>query len=317
MRVLVTGGAGFVGSHLVEQLLNQNHQVVSVDNLLTGSQANVEIFKENPNFTFISHDVTQPLDFQEKLDAVFHFASPASPNHHSSRSYHSLPMETMMVNTQGTLEMLKLAARNKAKFMFASTSEVYGDPLEHPQEEDYRGNVSTTGPRSIYDEAKRFGETLTAYYWRDKGLDGRIVRIFNTYGPRMLPEDMRMIITFINQALKEDPITVFGDGKQTRSLCHVSDTVDGVLRLMFNDNTKGEVVNIGGSEERSVLEYAQLVKSLTSSRSEIVFSEKLPQDDPKQRKADTTKAKELLGWEPKMDLEKGLKELIDYFRTRL
>ena len=312
--VLVTGGAGFIGSHLVGKLLKDGHRVLSVDNLLTGSQSNVDIFKDNPNFSFINHDVTKPLDLEERVESVFHLASPASPNHHSKLSYHSLPMETMLVNTTGTLEMLKLAAKNKAKFLFASSSEAYGDPLEHPQKEEYRGNVSTTGPRSIYDEAKRFGETLTAYYWRDKDLDARIVRIFNTYGTRMLVADMRMIITFINQALEGKPITVFGDGLQTRSLCHVSDTVEGLIKLMSQPNTKGEVVNIGGQEEHTVLEYAQVVKKLTTSRSEIVFSEALPIDDPKQRKADTSKAKSLLGWEQKVSLEDGLKELIEYFR---
>lgn len=313
-KVLVTGGAGFIGSHLVERLLKDGYQVIAVDNFISGTQKNVDIFTNNPNYKFIKHDVTNPIELNEKIDVIFHFASPASPNHHSKLSYHALPLETMLVNTQGTLEMLKLAGKNKAKFMFASTSEIYGDPLEHPQKEAYRGNVSTTGPRSVYDEAKRFGETLTAYFWRDKGLDSRIIRIFNTFGPRMLEADMRMVIIFINQALKNEPLTIFGDGQQTRSLCFVTDTVDGAMRLMFRPDTKSEIVNIGGKEEHSVLEYAQIIKKLTGSMSEIVFIEELPIDDPKQRKADLTKAKTLLDWEPQVVLEDGLNILIDYFK---
>ena len=207
-------------------------------------------------------------------------------------------METMLVNTTGTLNLLKFAESRKAKFLFTSTSEVYGDPLEHPQKETYRGNVSTIGPRSVYDEAKRFGETLVSYFWRDKGLDARIARIFNTYGPRMNKADMRMIIIFINQALRNEPITIFGDGQQTRSLCYVSDTVEGLIQLMFHDNTREAVVNIGSSEEHTVLEYAEIVKRLVNSSSEIAFSEQLPEDDPLRRRADISRARELLGWEP-------------------
>lgn len=312
MKILVVGGAGFIGSHLVEKLLKENHQVYCVDNLLTGSQRNVDLFSSNPNFTFINHDVINPLPNDLTAEAVFHLASPASPNHHSPLSYHKKAMETMLVNTQGTLELLKFAEKNNAKFLFASTSEVYGDPLEHPQKEEYRGNVSTTGPRSVYDEAKRFGETLTAYFVRDKNLDARIIRIFNTYGPRMLEADMRMIVTFINNALSNQPITVFGDGKQTRSLCFVTDTVEGLMRLMFYPNTKGEIVNIGGHEEHTVLEYAQMVKKLTRSNSEIIFSEDLPLDDPKQRLADTSKAKKLLNWTQEVSLTDGLQMMINY-----
>ncbi len=225
-------------------------------------------------------------------------------------------METMLVNTVGTLNMLKLAAKHKAKFLYTSTSEVYGDPLEHPQEESYRGNVSTIGPRSVYDEAKRFGETLVSYFWRDKGLDARIVRIFNTYGPRMSKDDMRMISIFINQALSGKPITIYGDGKQTRSLCYVSDTVDGLFRMMFHENTRREVINIGSPNEHTVLEYAEIVKKLTGSKSEIVFSEGLPEDDPKRRRADITKAKEVLGWEPKVSLEEGLQRMINDYKKQ-
>jgi nucleoside-diphosphate-sugar epimerase len=317
-NILVAGGAGFIGSHLCKRLLNEGHTVYCVDTLLTSSEDNIKPLEENPNFLFIKHDVTTPIDDEKysisKIDAIFHLASPASPNHHSPLSYHALPMETMMVNTVGTHELLKLAEKHNAKFLFASTSEAYGDPLEHPQKEEYRGNVSTTGPRSVYDEAKRFGETLTAYYERDKGLDARIIRIFNTYGPNMQEADKRMIVNFINQALAGEPITVFGDGKQTRSLCYVDDTVEGMMRLMFYPNTKGEIVNIGSSMEHTVHEYAELIKKLTNSSSEIVFSEDLPKDDPLKRRADTTKAKQLLDWETKVSLEDGLNKIIEYFK---
>jgi dTDP-glucose 4,6-dehydratase/UDP-glucuronate decarboxylase len=314
MKILVTGGAGFIGSHLCEYLLNQNNEVICVDNYITGTKENIAHLLQNKNFQSIEHDVTQPLPIAIKADAVFHLASPASPNHHSPISYHSLPMETMMVNTVGTHEMLKFSERNHAKFLYASTSEAYGDPLEHPQKEEYRGNVSSTGPRSVYDEAKRFGETLTAYYFRDKGLDARIVRIFNTFGPRMQKADMRMNVIFINQALANEPITVFGDGKQTRSLCYIEDTVEGIVRLMFYPNTKGEVVNIGSEIEHTVFEYATIIKQLTGSSSEIVFSEALPEDDPKKRKPDISKAQRLFGWTPKIEIEAGLLKTIEYFK---
>lgn len=318
MKILVTGGAGFIGSHLCEYLLNQKDQeneVICVDNFLTGLKFNIEHLLDNKRFTLIEHDVIEPLPGSVQADAVFHMASPASPNHHSPISYHSLPMETMMVNTQGTLELLKFSEKNNAKFLFASTSEAYGDPLEHPQTEEYRGNVSTTGPRSVYDEAKRFGETLTAYFWRERGVDARIIRIFNTYGTHMQKADMRMNVIFINQALENKPITVFGDGKQTRSLCYVDDTIEGLVRLMFYPNTKGEIVNIGSEVEHTVFEYATIIKKLTGSSSEVVLSEKLPEDDPKQRKADISKARKLLNWEPKVSLEEGLKKVIEYTKT--
>lgn len=311
MKILITGGAGFIGSHLCEYFLNQDHEVICVDNFLTGTKSNIAHLLENKNFNVIEHDVTTPLPDTIQAEAVFHMASPASPNHYSPLSYHSLPMETMMVNTVGTHEMLKFAEKNNAKFLFASTSEAYGDPLEHPQNEEYRGNVSTTGPRSVYDEAKRFGETLTAYYFRNKNVDTRIVRIFNTFGPRMQKADMRMNVIFINQALENKPITVFGDGTQTRSLCYVDDTVEGLVRLMFYPDTKGEVVNIGSEEEHTVYEYATMIKKITGSTSEIVLSEKLPEDDPKKRRADITKARSLLKWEPKVSLEDGIKKTIE------
>lgn len=315
MNILITGGAGFLGSHLCDRLLQDDHTVVCVDNLVSGVEHNIEHLKENKRFTFLNHDAILPLPDAMKAEAVFHLASPASPNHHSKISYHALPMATMMVNTTGTLELLKFAKRNDAKFLFASTSEIYGDPLEHPQKEEYRGNASTTGPRSVYDEAKRFGETLTAHYWRSEGVDARIARIFNTYGPRLQKEDMRMIVRFIVQALNDDPITVFGDGMQTRSLCYVSDTIEGLVALMFAPNTNRAIVNIGSPEEHSVMEYAEMVKTLTGSKSTITLSEELPADDPLKRKPDITRANDLLGWKPQVSLEEGIKKMIEYVKT--
>ena len=315
MKIIVTGGAGFIGSHLCERLLNEGHVVLCVDNLISGSKKNIDHLQGNKNFTFLEYDVINPLPENLKADAVFHLASPASPNHHSKISYHSLPVETMLVNTQGTYELLKFCQKNNALFLFASTSEVYGDPKEHPQKESYNGNVSTTGPRSVYDEAKRFGETITAHFYRNSLVDARIIRIFNTYGPRMLKEDMRMIVSFIIQAAKNEPITIFGTGKQTRSLCYVDDTVDGIIKLMFTKNTKGKIVNVGSSDEHTVLEYAEIVKKITNSKSEIVFNEELPKDDPLQRRADTTIAKQLLSWEPKITLEEGIKKTINFLNN--
>lgn len=312
--VIVTGGAGFLGSHLCKRLLDGGYAVICIDNVLTGSKRNIEQLLSHEHFRFLEHDVIKPLPDDLEAHAVFHMASPASPNHHSTISYHALPMETMLVNTEGTRQLLEFCEKKGASFLFASTSEVYGDPLEHPQKETYNGNVSTTGPRSVYDEAKRFGETITAYYARSRDVDARIVRLFNTYGPNMNPADMRMVIIFINQALRNEPITVFGDGKQTRSLCYVDDTIDGLMRMMFTEGLKGEVVNIGSSDEHTVLEYAELIKRLVGSESEIVLSEALPEHDPLKRRPDITKAKELLDWSPKVTLEEGLDNIIAYFR---
>jgi nucleoside-diphosphate-sugar epimerase len=313
--VVVTGGAGFIGSHLSERLLKEGYKVICADNFLTGSKENIAHLLSNSNFVLLEHDIIQPLPSDITADAVFHLASPASPNHHSSISYHALPMETMMANTTGTFELLKFSEKHNAKFLFASTSEVYGDPQVHPQTEEYRGNVSTTGPRSVYDEAKRFGETLTAYYWREKHVNARIVRIFNTYGPKMCKADMRMVVDFILQALEGKPITIFGNGKQTRSLCYITDTVEGLYRLMFYSHTEGEIVNIGSTDEHTVLEYAQLIKKLVGSRSEIIFSEELPIDDPTKRCPDIAKAEKLLGWKPETTLEQGLQNIISYFKS--
>lgn len=312
---LVAGGSGFIGAHLCKSLLNENFRVICVDNNITSDKNNIKDLLNNENFVFIEQDITKPFDVDESLNYVFHLASPASPNHHSKISYHSLPLETMLANTTGTMNLLNLSLKNKARFLFASTSEVYGDPLEHPQKEEYRGNVSTTGPRSVYDEAKRFGETITSFFFRDKNVDTRIARIFNTYGPGMLKEDRRMIIDFINQAIEGQTITVFGDGNQTRSLCFIDDLVLGLKALMFADNAKGEIVNLGSDKEHTVLEYADLVKKLTDSSSEVKISESLPLDDPLKRRPDISKAKKLLNWEPKVSLEEGLNKTIEYFKN--
>ena len=316
MKILIAGGAGFIGSHLSRRMVRENYEVICVDNLLTGSKNNIKDLMTNRLFSFLEQDITEPLPVGIVADAVFHLASPASPTHHSPLSYHALPMETMMANTVGTHELLKFAKKNKAKFLFASTSEVYGDPEVHPQPEEYRGNVSTTGPRSVYDEAKRFGETLTAYYLRNKKVDTRIARIFNTYGPFMLKSDMRMIISFIVQALEGKPITIFGDGTQTRSLCYIDDMVEGLMHLMFYPNTKGTIVNLGNTDELTVLDFAKLVKKLTGSQSKIVISETLPEDDPKKRRADTTQAEKLLKWSCTTSLEVGLQKTITHFKEQ-
>ncbi len=316
MKILVAGGAGFIGSHLCRRLLKEDNEVTCADNLITGSEENIKDLYINKNFSFIKHDIVKPFGQAIKIEMIFHLASPASPNHHSLLSYHKLPMETMLVNTTGTLELLKLAEMNKARFLFASTSEVYGNPLEHPQKETYSGNVSTVGPRSVYDEAKRFGETLTAYFWRNHHLDARIARIFNTYGPNMLPEDKRMIVNFITSALTGKPIHIYGDGTQTRSLCYVDDMVEGLIRLMFYPKTSREVVNLGSDTECTVIEYAKIVKEITTSKSNIACSERLPEDDPIKRKPDISKAKKLLDWEPEVSLEDGLKRTVMYFKKR-
>ncbi|MEI7652754.1 MAG: NAD-dependent epimerase/dehydratase family protein [bacterium] len=316
MHILITGGAGFLGSHLTKRLLNEGHKVTVIDDFITGSKSNLPVDKD---LTIVDKDVSDisyhTLQGLRQIDQIYHLASPASPNHHSPISYHALPMETMMVNTVGTHRMLEMAEWQGAKFLFASTSECYGDPEVNPQPETYNGNVSTTGPRSVYDEAKRFGETLTAHYWRKQGVDARIVRIFNTFGPQMATADMRMISNFIHQALRGDPITLFGDGTQTRSLTYVDDTIEGIVRLMNYENTKGEVVNIGSSDEHSVRKYAELVKEITGSASEIVCAEDLPDTDPKMRRADISKAKKLIDWEPKVALHDGLNQMVEWVKT--
>lgn len=316
MQILVTGGSGFIGSHLCAKLLEDaTNSVIAVDNLLTGDRSNISHLEEDPRFEFINADVINPLRIEKKIDVIFHLASPASPNHHSNISYHALPLETMQVNTTGTMHLLELAEKNNARFLFASTSEVYGDPLEHPQVETYNGNCSTIGPRSVYDEAKRFGETITAYFWRSRNVNARIVRIFNTYGPNMRLDDMRMLVSFIKNASSNKPITIFGDGSQTRSLCYIDDLVDGLIRLMFYSNTNQTVVNLGSDAEFTVAYYAKLIKEMMNSSSEIVSYEKMPENDPKQRRPDITLAEKLLEWKPTTSLEDGLKRTISYYKN--
>lgn len=314
MKAVVTGGAGFLGSHLCDKLIETGNQVICIDNLLTGSMQNISHLKNNPNFKFINHDVVQSLPEDFLADQIYHLASPASPNQNSPKSYISHPFETMEVNTVATWRLCELAVKKNAKFLFASTSEVYGDPLEHPQKETYRGNVSITGPRSIYDEAKRFGETIVSAFIRSRGLNGRIIRIFNTYGPRMALDDGRVVIEFVLAALSNKPFPVFGNGKQTRSFCYIDDLIDGIVSAM-EKGSKGEVYNLGNPNEFSILELAEKVKQVTASSSEVEYKHTLPEDDPMQRCPDITRARQKLGWEPKVGLDEGLKKLIDYLKS--
>lgn len=304
MKVLVTGGAGFIGSHLCDLLLGKGHEVVCVDNLVTGNKKNIAHII-NKNFSFIEHNVTKPLYLEEKIDYIFHLASPASPI-----DYLELPIQTLKVGALGTHNMLGLAKEKNARFLLASTSEVYGDPLVNPQSEEYWGNVNPIGPRGVYDEAKRFAEAITMAYHRYHGVETRIVRIFNTYGPRMRLNDGRVVPNFIGQALKGEDITVYGDGSQTRSFCYVSDEIEGIYRLMMSDYSNP--MNIGNPEEHTILEFAKFIIKLTGTKSKIIFRE-LPVDDPKQRRPDITKARKILHWEPGVSLEQGLKNTIQYF----
>jgi dTDP-glucose 4,6-dehydratase len=306
---VVTGGAGFLGSHLCERLLNEGHRVICIDNLITGAIENIAHLQEHPNFTFLQHDVTNFISIDGPVDFIFHFASPASPI-----DYLKLPIQTLKVGSLGTHKALGLAKAKGARFLLASTSEVYGDPLVHPQSEEYWGNVNPIGPRGVYDEAKRFAEAMTMAYHRYHGLDTRIVRIFNTYGERMRIDDGRAIPTFMAQALKNEPVTVFGDGSQTRSVCYVSDLIEGIYRLAMSDYTLP--INIGNPEEVTVLDLAKEIIALTKSSSSIIFRP-LPQDDPKIRQPDITKAKKILGWEPKVGRQDGLLRTMEYFRKKL
>lgn len=318
--VYVAGGSGFIGSNLCATLLKNGYGVVCLDNLLTSSEDTLSSLKSNPNFHFVKLDITSPdalmLRDVPKPDFIFHLASPASPNKNSKRSYIAYPIETLQANTQGTYTLLKLAKENNARFLFASTSEVYGDPLVSPQSEDYFGNVNPNGIRSVYDESKRCGEAYVMAYVRTYGLDGRIIRIFNTYGPNMQEDDGRVVSNFILQALKNKPLTIYGDGSQTRSFCYIDDLVDGLMKSMFGDNLKGEVINIGNPNETTIVEFARIIKDLINSNLDILH-EDLPEDDPKQRKPDISKAKKLLQWEPKIGLEEGLKKTIEFFRQAL
>ena len=304
--VLITGGAGFLGSHLSDRFLAEGYEVICMDNLITGALRNIEHLASETKFHFVHQDVTEFIHVPGRLDAVLHFASPASPI-----DYLNYPIQTLKVGSLGTHKALGLAHAKGARFLLASTSECYGDPLVHPQKEDYWGNVNPVGPRGVYDEAKRFAEAMTMGYHRYHALESRIVRIFNTYGPRMRLNDGRALPAFMGQALRGEPLTVFGDGSQTRSFCYVSDLVDGIYRLLQSDETLP--TNIGNPSEMTILEFAKTVLELTGSRSEISFQD-LPQDDPKVRQPDIGKAREVLGWEPKVALLDGLRVTLDYFR---
>ena len=309
MRILITGAAGFLGSHLADRFLADGHEVVGVDNLVTGSTDNIAHLAGNPKFRFIQHDVTNYIFVEGPLHGVLHFASPASPV-----DYLELPIQTLKVGSLGSHKALGLAKAKGARFLLASTSEVYGDPQVHPQPESYWGHVNPVGPRGVYDEAKRFAEAMTMAYHRYHGVDTRIVRIFNTYGPRMRARDGRVVSNFVVQALKGDPLTIYGDGSQTRSFCYVSDLVDGIVRLFHSDSS--DPTNIGNPNEFTVLQLAEKTIELTGSKAKIE-RHPLPTDDPKVRQPDITLARKKLGWEPKVQLEEGLRKTIEYFKTRL
>jgi dTDP-glucose 4,6-dehydratase len=309
MRVVVTGAAGFLGSHLTDRLLEDGHEVIGLDNLVTGTLANIEHLRDNPRFGFVKHDVSGFIGIDGPVDAVFHFASPASPI-----DYLQLPIQTLKVGSLGTHNTLGLAKAKKARYLLASTSEVYGDPQVHPQPETYWGHVNPIGPRGVYDEAKRFAEAMTMAYHRYHGMDTRIVRIFNTYGPRMRPHDGRVVSNFIVQALQGEPLTVYGDGSQSRSFCYVDDLIEGIMRLFVRGGP--DPVNVGNPTECTVRQLADIVVRLTGSRSTVTYKE-LPTDDPKVRQPDIGQARSLLGWEPTVSLEAGLELTVPYFRARL
>lgn len=308
MHYLVAGAAGFIGSHLCERLLNDGHTVTGVDNYLTGKVENLEALAGRTGFKFVEHDITRPLPSLPAPDVVMNLASPASP-----RDYLAFPVETLRVGSEGTRHLLEFAAESGARFLLASTSECYGDPLEHPQRESYWGHVNPVGPRSCYDEAKRYAEAITMAFHRAHGLRTNIARIFNTFGPRMKLDDGRVVPAFLSQALRGEPVTVFGTGLQTRSFCYVTDLVDGLVQLSRSEERLP--VNLGNPVEMTMLEFAERIKALTGSASEITFLP-LPEDDPQRRRPDITKAREVLGWAPRVPLEEGLRETVEYFRTR-
>lgn len=308
MRAIITGGAGFVGSHLCDAMIARGWEVICVDNLITGAEENIEHLKRDSRFRFVRQDVCEPMNIRESVDAVLHFASPASPD-----DYLRFPLETLRVGSAGTFNALELASAKKARFLLASTSECYGDPEVNPQPETYWGRVNSVGPRSVYDEAKRFSEAVTMAYHRKQGLDTRIVRIFNTYGPRMRLNDGRALPNFLFQALSGQALTVYGDGRQTRSFCYVSDLIDGILRLL--DSDEHLPVNIGNPHEITILKFAERIRALTGGRGELVFRP-LPQDDPKRRRPDISKARDLLKWQPKVPLEEGLQMTLEYFQKK-
>ncbi|MPZ22510.1 MAG: NAD-dependent epimerase/dehydratase family protein [Dehalococcoidia bacterium] len=312
MRILIAGGAGFVGSHLCERLLEEGHVVICMDNLLTSRRSNIETLIDRPGFEFMDADIVKELPPCPRLDRVYHLASPASPP-----AYCRYPIETLRANSEGTRNLLDLAARDGALFLYTSSSEVYGDPLQHPQHEEYRGNVSPTGPRSMYDEAKRYGEAITAAYSSSHRVSARIVRVFNTYGPGSDPADGRMIPNFITQALRGGSMTVYGDGSQTRSVCYVADIVAGLVLAMEVEEAEGKVFNLGNPEERTVLEYAKVIRRTVGSDSRLIFVDQAVGDDPRRRRPDIARARNLLGWEPRVSLSEGLSSTIAYFRGAL
>ena len=316
MRILITGAAGFLGSHLCDRLLNDGHEVIGMDNFVTGSPDNIAHLASNENFSFFKHDVSNYIFVPGKVNAVMHFASPASPNPKSPFGYFNLPIQTMKAGALGTHNTLGVAKANNAKYLLASTSEIYGDPLVHPQSEDYPGNVDPAGERAVYDEAKRFAESLTMAYYRTHHVDTHIVRIFNTYGPRMDLEDGRALPNFLKQALLGQPLTVFGDGSQTRSFCYVDDLIEGIVRLLMSD--EHNPVNIGNPVEMSILEFAEAINEITKNPAGVTY---MPEDrsarDPQRRQPDITRARSILNWEPKFDLKAGLEKTIPYFKEKL
>jgi dTDP-glucose 4,6-dehydratase len=316
MRVLITGAAGFLGSHLCDRLLSEGHEVVGMDNFITGSPENLAHISGHPRFSFIRHDVSRFIFVPGKIDAVMHFASPASPNPRSPYGYLNLPIQTMKAGALGTHNTLGVARTQGARFILASTSEIYGDPLEHPQTEGYWGHVDPIGPRSVYDEAKRFAEALTMAYHRFHEVDTRIVRIFNTYGPRMHLDDGRVVPNFLQQALSGEPLTIYGDGSQTRSFCYVDDLIEGIYRLLLSDEHMP--VNIGNPVETTILEFAHLINSLTGNQAGVVYKEQARGGgDPQRRQPDITRAHKILEWEPEVRIEEGLCRTIPYFKTKL
>ena len=316
MRILITGGAGFLGSHLCDRLLSDGHQVVGMDNFITGSPDNLAHLAGNPNFLFIRHDVSNFIYVPGKIDAVLHFASPASPNPNSPYGYVNLPIQTMKAGALGTHNTLGVARANGARFLLASTSEIYGDPLVHPQDETYWGHVDPIGTRSVYDEAKRFAEALTMAYHRFHGINTRIVRIFNTYGPRMHLDDGRVVPNFLQQALKGEPLTVYGDGSQTRSFCYVDDLVDGIVRLLYSDEHRP--VNIGNPHETTILGFAEVINRLVGNTAGVVFKPgQRGEGDPQRRQPDISRALETLNWQPKYSVEEGIRQTIPYFKRKM
>lgn len=307
--VIVTGGAGFIGSHLCDSLAGGGYKVICIDNLITGKYANIKHLEKNKNFKFLKKDISKASLDIKGVDYIFHLASPASPV-----DYQKYPEETALTNSLGTINVLNLAQKKKAKVLIASTSEVYGDPRQHPQEESYWGYVNPFGPRSCYDESKRFSEAITYVYIKKYNIDARIVRIFNTYGPRMKKDDGRAVSNFINQVLERKPLTVYGDGSQTRSFCYVGDMVDGLLKAMFAKGTAGEIFNLGNPDEYRIIDLAKKIKRLAGSKSKIVFRP-LPKDDPKKRCPDISKAKRILGWQPRISVDEGFKKTIEYYRS--